>query len=100
MNPCECDSSYGYFYGGDPRDFRPDHECSTEDERKRHAEDCAKWNAGDHIDRGPDHKPGAPAEGETFDTALMVDEVVVHHHKASYGLGTTTWICDACEAPA
>jgi len=35
--------SYGVFLGGDPRNFTPDPERSTETERQRHQEACAKW---------------------------------------------------------
>ena len=40
------DQSYGFFHGGDPRDFSPDPECSTEEERQRHLAACASWSAG------------------------------------------------------
>lgn len=36
--------------GGDPRDFTPDPECSTEEERARHAADCEKAARGEPID--------------------------------------------------
>ena len=39
---CE-DTGYGFFPGGDPNDFTPDPECSTEEERARHKEACAAW---------------------------------------------------------
>lgn len=41
----EC-ASYGHFRGGDPRNFTPDPECSTEEEQKAHREACARWEAG------------------------------------------------------
>lgn len=34
-------SMYGYFNGGDPRDFFPDHQDCSPDEIKRHREACA-----------------------------------------------------------
>jgi len=34
------ESTYGYFCGGDPRDFHPDHECCTPEEIQRHKEAC------------------------------------------------------------
>ena len=40
------DSTYGFFHGGDPRDFSPDPEASTEEERQRHLAACASWSAG------------------------------------------------------
>lgn len=45
-----CDETlygYGSFPGGDPRDFTPDPESSTEQERRQHAEHCAAWAAGE-----------------------------------------------------
>lgn len=43
------DTSYGGFYGGDPRNFSPDPECSTETERAAHAAACAEWDKGNEI---------------------------------------------------
>lgn len=37
------DTGYGYFPGGDPNDFTPDPECSTEEERARHRAACEAW---------------------------------------------------------
>lgn len=37
---------YGFFPGGDPRDFHPDEESSTEEERASHKAACERWNAG------------------------------------------------------
>ena len=39
--------SYGSFYGGDPRDFDPDPEASTAEERERHRVACAAAERGD-----------------------------------------------------
>jgi len=36
---------YGFFPGGDPRDFDPDPECSTEEEREAHRVACANFKA-------------------------------------------------------
>ena len=38
---------YGFFPGGDPRDFTSDPECSTEQERQLHQEHCAAWDRGE-----------------------------------------------------
>jgi len=40
------DTGYGYFPGGDPNDFTPDPECSTDEERARHKEACESWSSG------------------------------------------------------
>lgn len=44
------ESHYGFFIGGDPRDFSPDPECSTEQERAAHKAACDEWNAGNRIE--------------------------------------------------
>jgi len=40
------DTGYGFFCGGDPNDFTPDPEASTDEERARHKEACASYDAG------------------------------------------------------
>lgn len=79
---------YGSFPGGDPRDFTPDPECSTDEERKRHADDCAAWEAGqrptvktsglEFVEAGTyKHRDGSPNRaGYAF------------VERAAYGLGT------------
>jgi hypothetical protein len=44
------EESYGAGAGCDPREFTPDPECSTEEERARHAADCEKAARGEPID--------------------------------------------------
>ncbi len=92
MSDCWC--SYGFFYGGDPRHFEPDFESATEEEQGRYKSDCKEWDDGNPLDRGPDHKVGAPPEGVTPDSALSSGGVVLHYHKASYGLGLN--MCEVC----
>lgn len=41
-------SGYGNFPGGDPREFTPDEECSTHEEREAHRLACEAWNRGEH----------------------------------------------------
>lgn len=41
------EETYGRFMGGDPRRFRPDPECSTEEERAKWEADCAAWERGE-----------------------------------------------------
>lgn len=38
---------YGYYPGGDPRDFSPDPECCTAAELAAHKEACAAWERGE-----------------------------------------------------
>jgi hypothetical protein len=40
------DTGYGFFCGGDPNDFHPDPESSTEAERALHRAACEAWNSG------------------------------------------------------
>ncbi len=42
--------NYGPFCGGDPRNFEPDPEASTEQQRERHRKACEAWERGE---RGP-----------------------------------------------
>lgn len=84
-------TSYGSFLGGDPREFSPDPECCTPEEMERHAADCASWEAGNHVDRGPNHLPlGTPTE--------TPPDAIVHYRGGGghitvnhYGLGVTTY---------
>jgi hypothetical protein len=40
------ESTYGFFHGGDPRDFYPDPEASTEEERNNHRIACEAYSPG------------------------------------------------------
>lgn len=52
----EADTShYGYFLGGDPREFTPDFEVCTVEEIERHKADCEAWERGGQVDRGGPH---------------------------------------------
>ena len=42
-------SSYGGYYGGDPRKFFPDEESCTADELAAHKAACEAWNRGDQV---------------------------------------------------
>ena len=61
---------YGVFPGGDPRDFSPDPEASTEKELALHKEHCAAWDRGE--------RPTVPVSGFVGTT---------HFLRAHYGLG-------------
>lgn len=58
-------TGYGYFPGGDPREFCPDPECSTEEERANHKRACELFENGkvDTVD-GNHHWPIMNKEGE------------------------------------
>lgn len=65
---------YGFFPGGDPREFSPDHESSTDEERARHKADCEAWDRGE--------RPTVPVSGWVSES--------VHVTRSAYGLGTYT----------
>ena len=44
------ESVYGYFPGGDPREFCPDPECNSAEELEAHRVACAKWDAGEQVE--------------------------------------------------
>lgn len=49
---------YGFGFVSDPRDFMPDEDCSTPEERQRWRDDCARVKAGrpaEHLPRGCQH---------------------------------------------
>ena len=71
--------SYGYFAGGDPRDFVCDPECSTDDDRAAHASACEAWNRGDAV-------VCPPSESTTIEGGT-----ITHTTRAGYGLGTQTY---------
>jgi hypothetical protein len=73
----EADTShYGYFLGGDPREFTPDAEVCTAEEMERHKADCEAWERGEQVDRGGPHE------------LLVKDERVVGWATvSSYGMG-------------
>lgn len=71
-------SHYGAFQGGDPRDFTPDSECSTEEERVAWAEACRRAEADE---------PGARALVVARPT--VPDGQVVLGFPQVFGLGTT-----------
>lgn len=69
------DTTYGYYPGGDPRNFHPDAESCTPAELERHKEACAAWDRGDRPDPGGPHKP-------------LPDGTPGHITVAHYGIGT------------
>jgi sarcosine oxidase delta subunit len=80
----EQDSSYGFFNGGDPRDFCPDHECCTAEEIASHKEACEAFlNADRH---------GLAIE--LVDCPSGFEDVEggrIHVLRAPYGIGTQTY---------
>lgn len=76
---------YGAFPGGDPRQFVPDEECSTPEEREAHERACKAWDAGVRTAvRGSHH------------FASVSPDVFVHITETRFGLGVYTIPCATC----
>lgn len=71
------ETSYSGFYGGDPRNFSPDPECSTETERTAHAAACAEWDKGNEITIEADR-------------CMWLARMTERAPLCSFGLGVTT----------
>jgi len=70
---------YGAFPGGDPRNFTPDPECSTDEEREAHRRACIIWAAhGALPPMDPDHLLLTDPEGR----------LLIHIARCRFGLGT------------
>lgn len=79
------EASYGGFHGGDPRDFHPDYECSTEEERAAHAAACVAFAEAEA--RGE-----KPVLGDTHQSAYDDDgRLIFHVAHNPYGLGTMVY---------
>lgn len=72
--------SYGYFLGGDPRDFAPDPECNTPEELEAHKVACAAWERGERP----------PIEAHHHETSEHEGSVVCVSYSGSFGLGVTS----------
>jgi hypothetical protein len=73
-------SSYGGYYGGDPRKFFPDEECCSPAELKAHKEHCDAWN------RGLRPEPGGHISEYDKDGRL-----ILHIARNPFGLGITVF---------
>lgn len=72
-------NSYGSFLGGDPRNFHPDPECSTDEEREAHRQACAAWDRGERPE----------IQGHIMIRDPITGGLVMHIARNSFGLGTT-----------
>lgn len=68
---------YGFFPGGDPRDFTPDYEMCSAEEIEAWKRDCEAWNKGE----------GTPAPPPGFWTEFK-DGTQMHVLAPRYGMGT------------
>lgn len=89
--PCEeCGGAgvhqgYGNFPGGDPRQFSPDEECSTPEERAAHERACKAWDTGNRT---------AVASACRFGS--LPGGGYAHVTETRFGLGVYTIPCSTC----
>ena len=73
---------YGFFHGGDPREFRPDRECCSPKEIEAHQKACELFDAAEAA--------GVPLPDLECESGYQTlsDGSVVHVLKSSFGIGT------------
>ena len=76
---------YGFFQGGDPRNFHPDAESCSEDELKHHREACRLWDEAEA--RGETPTPEACPSG----WIQLPDGTTAHVLRSHYGIGTYSY---------
>ena len=94
--------SYGYFLGGDPRNFTVDPECSTDAEKAQHAADCAAWERGEEtapivVHAEIDTTRSIARQIKGADAVVLErdaegDVTGGHVTRAGYGLGTNAMV--------
>ena len=77
----QSEPTYGYFHGGDPRDFSPDAEVCTEAELAAHKEACERWERGERPEYEKHH----------HDVSQVGNTVVAVSYAGAFGLGTYQW---------
>ena len=87
MQPC-----YGFYHGGDPRDFHPDYESSTPDEIENHKRACREADASVRKQSLP-----CPSGYEQLEHNGQM--VVAHVLRAPFGIGITTYPPTCYERP-
>lgn len=83
------ESGYGFFAGGDPRDFSPDGESCTPKEIANHKAACALWNEA--AGRGETPEPEKCPSGWLYDEA---GKPIMHVLRAPYGIGVYSYEFD------
>lgn len=79
----EPENVYGFFHGGDPRDFWPDAECCSKDELENHRRACELWDIANAD--GYDPNPEACPSGWVYDE---FGNRICHVLRAPYGIGS------------
>lgn len=69
---------YGFFPGGDPRQFHPDSEGQTPEEAENHKAACAAWDAG---------STASESDGQCIPGVGFID-------RCQFGLGSYEWTED------
>lgn len=62
---------YGFFPGGDPREFTPDSEMCSNSEIQAWKEACDKWNQAERVVIEGSHRWLTDAEGNVIGTATV-----------------------------
>ena len=75
------EAHYGTPMSEDPREFHPDVECSTEEERALHQTLCDAWDRGERPEIPPAHQLLRGEDGQVIGRMSM----------QPLGLGTTTF---------
>jgi hypothetical protein len=78
------DVQYGFFNGGDPRDFNPDLECCSEEEVARWHEAVSSWNIGARVEYAGSH----------FWIHDANDKIIGSGTNATFGIGTYLCVYD------
>lgn len=76
---------YGFFHGGDPRDFHPDVECCSEEEIENHRKACELWNTAESNGQTPN--PEECPSGWVYDDD---GNATCHVLLSPYGIGSYT----------
>lgn len=84
------DAGYGFYHGGDPRDFHPDSESCTPEELASHKAACDAFDAADAA--------GTPMKPEPDGSGWVAPGV--HITKSAYGIGTYQYPSHCAEMAA
>ena len=83
------ETGYGFFCGGDPREFEPDVESCLDHEIANHKAACALWDEAEA--RGETPKPQPCPVGWVFDKS---GNALTHILHAPYGIGAYKYDVD------
>lgn len=75
---------YGFFNGGDPRDFKPDEECCTPEEINKWKEAVTLWNNTNNV----------KYEGSHYWIYNEVGHIVGSGTNATFGIGAYLYIAE------